>query len=82
MQQIPQCRLNTLTELAASTAVLKDVDQACERVLATLQQHTGSVCVVAAVPKPNAKHPEQSSIVIYLNKAVTKSVPVGWFIVN
>ena len=51
-------------------------------VLATLQQHSGNLSVVAAVPKPNATHPENSSIIIYLSKAVTKSVSVGWFIVN
>jgi anti-sigma regulatory factor (Ser/Thr protein kinase) len=41
--QPPQRRLDTLTELAASTAVVKHLDEACERVLATLEKDSSEM---------------------------------------
>jgi len=46
-------------------------------VLATVQQTAGGAMVKAVVPNP-----PNDSITIYLNKAVTTTVKVGWFIVN
>jgi hypothetical protein len=46
-------------------------------VLATLQQDRTGVYVRSAVPKPAA-----SSFTIHLNKAVSVSTRVAWFIVN
>lgn len=43
VQHTPQRRLHTLTELAASTAVVTHVDEACERVLATLETDSSEV---------------------------------------
>jgi hypothetical protein len=46
-------------------------------VLATLQQHTTGVYVVAAVP-----HITGSSFTVYLSKAPSASTKVAWFVVN
>lgn len=51
-------------------------------IVATLQTHVGGVEVAAAVPHPNTTRPANSSITIYLSKAVTQTVTIGWFAIN
>ena len=46
-------------------------------VLATAQKNVAGVWVAAAVPNVSAK-----TVTIYLNKTVTVSYPVAWFIVE
>jgi len=46
-------------------------------IFATVQQTSGSAMVKAAVPNVGA-----SSFTIYLDKAVSVSVKVAWFVIN
>jgi hypothetical protein len=45
--------------------------------MATLQQHTTGVYVLAAVPSVSG-----SSFTVYLSKVVTAATKVAWFVVN
>jgi hypothetical protein len=51
-------------------------------VLAMPQTHAAGVWVVSVVPHPNTTDPAKSSLTIYLNKAVTATITIGWFAIN
>lgn len=66
------------TATPKSSVVVKNVQLTPESVvLATVQQTAGGAMVKAAVPNAS-----KSSITIYLSKAVTTTVKVGWFVLN
>ena len=69
--------LVTVAAGSSTTTVAGVALTSASLVLATLQQHTTGVYVLAAVPSVSG-----SSFTVYLSKAVTAATKVAWVIIN